>query len=101
MPIERWDDVPSTVHSEPWLFRALRELKEIVTGQGEAIAEIRGKVDTLASFVPRPKSPSGDVTKTLLAERLKAGADWRRWGLRISAGVIVGGFGALLHWWLG
>jgi len=100
---QNWDEQPSSVHTEPWLFRALKDLKEHITGvgerqqeQGEAIAEIRGKVDTLASFVPRPKSPSSSDGKVALAEHVLADRRetkrfWHTVGAKVAGGFFSGG----------
>jgi hypothetical protein len=99
-----WHEQPTGVHSEPWLFRALKDLKSDIgkvdkrqAEQGEAIAEIRGKVDTLASFVPRPKSPSNGVSQMLLADKLDEGKVRRRFWLKIGGGLLLAIFGWLGH----
>jgi len=111
VPAINWDEQPSAIHEEPWLFRALRDIKCEITGvrekqseHGEAIAEIRGEVKTLSSFVPRAKSPSDGVTKALLADRLDESKVRRQWwlhvgktALKVAGGVLLIVLGALAH----
>ena len=105
---QQWHNEDTGVHTEPWLFRALKDLKNDIgqvvtkqTSQGEDIAEIRGKVDILANFIPCPKSSTDGLAKTLLVDKLRAGADWRRWALRITGGALIAVAGGLVKWWIG
>jgi hypothetical protein len=98
--------VPFHSDGEAQIYRDVRDLRKSQRAAFERIGRIEvtsarteGKVDTLLAM-QRTKAPSeGGVAKALLADKLKSGAQWRGWALKISAGVILALFGAYIHGW--
>lgn len=96
--------VPFRSDGEAQIYRDVRDLRKShralvieVSGIKTGQARTEGKVDTLIAMQSRSKSPSNGVATALLADKLKTGAAWRGWVLRISAGIIIAAAGAYIH----
>jgi hypothetical protein len=95
--------VPFRSDGEAQIYRDVRDLRKSHRGLVDRVggievtaARTEGKVDTLLAL-QRTKSPSSDpVTKALLADNLKRGAQWRGWLLKVSAGILIALAGAYI-----